>query len=136
MSNLNKYEKEWLVKLMSGNTRKTTGVLASRRGGNGRICYCCLGVAERVCDNDDWDNLFSRGTMTDKTNKKIRLRTIDGQFVVSTLSKKWQKEIRLDFRLNNKNVQHLTTLNDVGWSHVKIGNLVNENREAFFKQYS
>lgn len=123
----NKYQSLWIKKLISGTTRKAKGALFKSNR------MCCLGVAESVCgfytkkelENQD------KGFLTDMTKKELNLRSENGSFNCDKLNRKW-KNILLKWELNG--ASNLAVVNDcTNLSHVQIGQMINENREVFFK---
>lgn len=123
---LNKYQKAWIEKLLSGTTRKAKGKLFKSNR------MCCLGVAESVCKFHGRQFLDKLGGLTEETMKELKLRDSLGSFLLINLSKKW-KNILLKHEINANSLS-LAWVNDTTTlSHVQLGQMINENRKAFFK---
>jgi hypothetical protein len=143
-----KNEKIWLDKLLSGTTRKTTGNLAHRG------CFCCLGVAAWLIEeDDDWryeepdttgyrdksSDLDTCPTVKQKTRLKGRYGVINWGKVSGR--EKWrqiflQNSMEVWFRKRMMSTNPSITLADINdgttMSHKEIGQFIDENREAVF----
>jgi hypothetical protein len=123
---LNKTQREWIAKLKSGKTKKATEQLAD---GEGR--FCCLGVGARVCgvptkkmkglaDLEEFPEVMA----------KLGLRSDSGHID----SSKIVESIEGFSKTTNVYGYRLASLNDNGWTHVEIGNFIDANRDAVFRE--
>lgn len=127
---LNKYQKAWIAKLKSGETKKAKATLNHKNGS-----MCCLGVGIKVCGLEPMPptNLTKRPsevlndedlTYFPETLQALGLK-IGGAFDLYKVKKKWLPII--DY------CETLVGLNDnTTMSHVQIGQFIDENREAVF----
>lgn len=120
---LNKYEKEWIERLMSGKSVKHKGKLFSPN----KNSNCCLGVAARVCGVDGKDKyVASLSNYPDVTNK-IRINN-SGRIDMSRVKQKWKKY----FDSKGINYNLISLNDDTNMTHKQIGEFINENRSAVF----
>ena len=130
---LNKYNKAWIDKLMSGKTRKCKDQLADGKGRN-----CCLGVGINVCKLEQIQSplkaINEDLTCFVKTMEVLKINS-NGQINFNKLTTEWKrklKAIRKKSKLRN-NFYSLIELNDYSdMTHKEIGQFINENREAVF----
>ena len=127
---LNKYQRAWIAKLKSGETKKAKRTLNHKNG-----YMCCLGVGIKVCGLEPMPstNLTKRPlevindegiTYFPKTQSALGLK-IGGEFDITKVKKKWLPII--------DNCETLVGLNDcTNMSHAQIGQFIDENREAVF----
>jgi len=125
---LNKYQKAWIAKLKSGETKKAKTTLNHKNG-----CMCCLGVGIKICGLEPMPstNLTKRPlevindediTHFPKTRSALNLK-IGGAFDISRVKKKWLPII--------DDCETLVGLNDcTSMSDAQIGQFIEENREA------
>jgi hypothetical protein len=131
---LNKYQKAWIKRLMSGRSRKYKRLLF----GSYPESNCCLGVAARVCKHMglceiNADTLYP--TNLDDVNLKIK-QTLKinrhGKINEKLIKPKWIKFFK------DRNIDYFGNLinlnDDTNMSHREIGRFINENREAIFGQ--
>lgn len=127
---LNKYQKAWINKLISGTTRKAKGRLfKSNRA-------CCLGVGLQVCGVDKKSDHIEDGSLIDcrLTTDALKIN-YEGTINLNLVSKKWKKQILEETDFSDSDGLSLAALNDYSnWSHVKIGQFINENRKAVFNE--
>ena len=131
---LNKFQKAWVDRLLSGKTRKCKLQLADGEGRN-----CCLGVAANVCKletikgtNHDNEDLKS----FEKTLAALKIH-FNGLYDEDKISELWKEKLK-DYYQKCED-QHfeicpsLMSLNDnTNMTHKEIGQFINENREAVF----
>lgn len=126
---LNKYQKAWIAKLKSGETKKAKMMLNHRNG-----CMCCLGVGIKVCRLEPMPSTGNNrpvGVVNDEdltyfpeTLRALGLK-IGGAFDITKVKKKWLPMI--------DDCETLVSLNDTTkMSHAQIGQFIDENREAVF----
>lgn len=128
---LNKFQYAWIKKLKSGTTKKAKGVL--KRGGR----QCCLAVGicvvgERFTPKEKIDLDPEHYPLT---SEALGLNGPEGPIDLNKVSDKWKKEME-NSKMSIENIKCplLTSLNDyTSWSHVKIGQFIDENRSAVFK---
>jgi hypothetical protein len=131
---LNKYQKAWIKRLMSGRSRKYKGLLF----GSYSESNCCLGVAARVCVNMNlckMEEKISHPNNLDDVNLKIK-QTLKinryGKINEKLIKPKWIKFFK------DRNIDYFGNLinlnDDTNMSHREIGRFINENREAIFGQ--
>lgn len=127
---LNKYEKEWIARLMSGKSVKhKTKLFGPNKNSN-----CCLGVAARVCNDAGLCEINQNPYASDLhdvdeiVNKKIRVK-FNGVIDTTKINKKWLSYfIKHDYIYTS-----LVDLNDeTNMTHKEIGQFINENRKAVF----
>jgi hypothetical protein len=133
---LNKFQKAWIDRLMSGKTRKCKMELADGRGRN-----CCLGVAvnvcklERIATTDHTDENLAR---FEETLSALKIEK-DGTFDTNKVSDEWIEKIAKYYSQCEEHLfeatDSLISLNDnTNMTHKEIGQFINENREAVFNQ--
>lgn len=129
---LNKYQKKWIDKLLSGTTRKAKGQLFK----HGRMC--CLGVAAKECGLDKKHTINCKFNLAHtETLKALKLYDCNGFIFIKNVSKKWIKKLKLypdlQDQILNKKIALVSLNDDTNMSHVEIGKFINENRKAVFK---
>lgn len=131
---LNKFQKAWVDRLLSGKTRKCKLELAD---GNGR--NCCLGVAVNICK-------LERIASTDHSDENLSyfIETMsalgvgkNGEYDESKVSEPWKEKLNNYYqKCEDRHFEidsSLMSLNDnTNMTHKEIGQFINENREAVF----
>ena len=130
---LNKYNKAWIDKLMSGKTRKCKQQLADGKGRN-----CCLGVGINVCKLEQIQNPLKAMdedlTHFLKTKEALKISS-SGQINFNKLTTEWKRKLKAIRKESNLHMNYysLIELNDYSnMTHKEIGHFINENREAVF----
>jgi hypothetical protein len=136
---LNKYQRTWINRLKSGETKKAKGELI-KNGGS----MCCLGVAIKTMQPLSLKMCQDNNICTLNMNyfpevyKNLCLRSDEGVLHVKMIKPKWIKIIeeatdRATLLTSGTSLYSLTLINDnTSLTHVQIGEFIDQNREAVF----
>lgn len=131
---LNKFQKAWVDRLLSGKTRKCKLQLADGEGRN-----CCLGVAANVCKLED-----IRGTDHEHEDLSCFVETMsvlkikkNGEYDESKVSEVWKEKLndyyqKCEVRYFEIDPSLMSLNDNTNMTHKEIGQFINENREAVF----
>lgn len=119
---------KWLDALESGQFLQTDGELRAEDS-DGKMRYCCLGVANEVCQlGENWNDPVLEDTFSELGLFDSNGSTRKGVDLAGEL------HYKLTFSEKNEQKRTLTQLNDNGASFREIARILRAHPEDYFKE--